>query len=151
VSGQLHAPVALPPGKRPGTHFIEGCVDPRAGLDDMQKWQFFTLPGLELPPFLVVQPVASRYTDWAIPAPHCNNSVIYKLSSQVLFSVTKFTIPQRNPIKKRIETLWQNHIAKTWDAFQFGQTVSTFYHSILSIELTKGSIKSCTHPNILTS
>jgi hypothetical protein len=41
-------------------------VDPRAGLDDMEKWKFFTLPGLELPPLLVVQPVASRYTDWAL-------------------------------------------------------------------------------------
>jgi hypothetical protein len=25
-------------------------VDPRAGLDDMEKLKFFTLPGLELPP-----------------------------------------------------------------------------------------------------
>jgi hypothetical protein len=40
VSGQLHAPAALPPGKRPGTHFIGGWVDPRAGLDDMEKWKF---------------------------------------------------------------------------------------------------------------
>jgi hypothetical protein len=38
-------------------------MDPRAGLDDMEKRKFFTLPGLEL------QPVASRYTDYAIPAP----------------------------------------------------------------------------------
>jgi hypothetical protein len=52
----------------PGTHFIGGWVDPRAGLDDMEKWKFFTLQGLELPLPLVVQPVASRYTDWAIPA-----------------------------------------------------------------------------------
>jgi hypothetical protein len=35
----------------------------------MEKWKFFTLPRLELPPLLVVQPVASRYIDWAIPAP----------------------------------------------------------------------------------
>jgi hypothetical protein len=35
----------------------------------MEKWKLFTLPGLELPLPLVVQPVASRYTDWAIPAP----------------------------------------------------------------------------------
>jgi hypothetical protein len=49
-----------------GTHFIGGWVDPRADLDDMEKWKYFTLPGLELPPPLVVQPVASRYTDWAI-------------------------------------------------------------------------------------
>jgi hypothetical protein len=34
----------------------------------MEKWTFFTLPGLELPFPLIVQPVASRYTDWAIPA-----------------------------------------------------------------------------------
>jgi hypothetical protein len=50
-------------------------VDPRAGLDDMEKWKFFTLPGLELPPPLVVQPVASRYTDWVIPA----NAFVYSL------------------------------------------------------------------------
>jgi hypothetical protein len=43
-------------------------VDPRAGLDDMEKLKFFALPGLELPPSLVLQPVASRYTDRAIPA-----------------------------------------------------------------------------------
>jgi hypothetical protein len=35
----------------------------------MEKWKFLTLPGLELPLPLVVQLVASRYTDWAIPAP----------------------------------------------------------------------------------
>jgi hypothetical protein len=35
----------------------------------MEKWKFFTLPGLELPPLPVVQPVVSRYTDWTIPAP----------------------------------------------------------------------------------
>jgi hypothetical protein len=35
----------------------------------MEKWKFFTLSGLELPLPLVVQPIASRYTDWAIPAP----------------------------------------------------------------------------------
>jgi hypothetical protein len=34
VSGQLHAPAALPPGKSPGTHFTGGWVYPRAGLDD---------------------------------------------------------------------------------------------------------------------
>jgi hypothetical protein len=37
VDGQLHAPAALPPGKRPGTHGIEGWVGPRAGLDGCEK------------------------------------------------------------------------------------------------------------------
>jgi hypothetical protein len=55
--------------RAPGTHFIGGWVEPRAGLEDKEKWKFFTLPELELQPPLVVQPVGSRYTDWAIPAP----------------------------------------------------------------------------------
>jgi hypothetical protein len=32
--GQRHAPAALPPAKKPGTHFIGSWVGPRAGL----KW-----------------------------------------------------------------------------------------------------------------
>jgi hypothetical protein len=49
VSGQLHAPAALPPGERaPATHWIVGWVDPRAGLDDVEKRKFLTLPGFEL-------------------------------------------------------------------------------------------------------
>ena len=32
VGGQRHAPATLPPGKRPGTHFIGGWVGPRDGL-----------------------------------------------------------------------------------------------------------------------
>ena len=33
VSGQQHAPAAIYPRERPGTHFTGGWVDPRAGLD----------------------------------------------------------------------------------------------------------------------
>jgi hypothetical protein len=51
VNGQLHAPAALPPGKEPpGTHWIRDWVDPRAGLDDLEKRKFLTLPGLQLRP-----------------------------------------------------------------------------------------------------
>jgi hypothetical protein len=32
----------------PGTHWIAGWVGPRAGLDDVEKRKFLTLPGLEL-------------------------------------------------------------------------------------------------------
>jgi hypothetical protein len=51
VSGQLQDPAALTPGKEPpGTHWIGGWVGPRAGLDDLEKRKFLTLPGLELRP-----------------------------------------------------------------------------------------------------
>jgi len=33
VGGQRHAPAALPPAKRPGSHCMGGWVGPRAGLD----------------------------------------------------------------------------------------------------------------------
>jgi hypothetical protein len=52
-----------------GNHWIGGWVGPRTGLDDVEYWKFFNLPGLELRP-LDLQPAASRYTDWAIPATH---------------------------------------------------------------------------------
>jgi hypothetical protein len=42
-------------------------MDPRSGLDDVEKRKFSTLPGLELR-LSVVQLVASRYTEYAIPA-----------------------------------------------------------------------------------
>jgi hypothetical protein len=39
------------PGERPpGTHWIGGWADLRAGLDDLEKRKFLTLPGLELRP-----------------------------------------------------------------------------------------------------
>ena len=37
VGGQLHAPAALPLGKRPGTHCTGGCVGPRVDLDGYGK------------------------------------------------------------------------------------------------------------------
>jgi hypothetical protein len=43
-------------------------VDPRAGVDDVEKRKIFPLMELELDPS-VVQPVASRYTDYANSAP----------------------------------------------------------------------------------
>jgi hypothetical protein len=36
--------------RAPGTHWIGGWVDPRAGLDDVEKRKLLTLPGLELRP-----------------------------------------------------------------------------------------------------
>jgi hypothetical protein len=44
-------PGRFTPGeKASSTHLIGVWVDPRAGLDDVEKRKFFTLPGLELRP-----------------------------------------------------------------------------------------------------
>jgi hypothetical protein len=58
MDGQHHAPAALPPGEKPGTHCTGGWVGPRAGLDVCEKSR--PPPGVDP---LTVQPVASRYTD----------------------------------------------------------------------------------------
>jgi hypothetical protein len=56
-----------PRRKSPRIHWIGGCVDPRAGMDDVENRKFLPLPGLNSDPS-TVQPVASRYTDYATPA-----------------------------------------------------------------------------------
>jgi hypothetical protein len=40
----------IPGEKAPGTDWIGGWVGPRAGLDDVEKSKFLTLPGLKLRP-----------------------------------------------------------------------------------------------------
>jgi hypothetical protein len=53
VGGEWSAsrPGRLTPEERaPGTHCIGGWVDPRAGLDDINKYKLLTPPGLELRP-----------------------------------------------------------------------------------------------------
>jgi hypothetical protein len=42
-----------------GTHWLEGWVDHRAGLDDVEKRKFLTLPGLDLRP--LGRPYRLRY------------------------------------------------------------------------------------------
>jgi hypothetical protein len=47
-------PGSFTPGERaPGTHWIGSWVGPRAGLDDVEKRKFLTLPGLEPQPYIV--------------------------------------------------------------------------------------------------
>jgi hypothetical protein len=55
----------------PGTHWIGSWVGPRTDLEDMEERKFLPLTGLDP---LFFQPVASRYTDCAIPVPNNNNN-----------------------------------------------------------------------------
>jgi hypothetical protein len=80
VDGQLHAPAALPPGKRPSTHCTGGLVGPRAGLEGAENLTLTFDPR-------TVQLVASRYTHWAIPAHALLSS--YRISSSYTVLVPK--------------------------------------------------------------
>jgi hypothetical protein len=62
VGDQRHALVALPPGKWTGTHCTGNWVDPRAGLDGCGN---LAPPGFEP---RTLQPVVSRYTEYAVSA-----------------------------------------------------------------------------------
>jgi hypothetical protein len=61
VSGEFHAPAALHTGQK-SPSWIGDWVDPRAGLGDMEKVKFLTLPELKI----------SHYNDYATTAHHEN-------------------------------------------------------------------------------
>jgi len=63
VSGQQHAPAALYPRERLGTHFTEGWVVPRAGLDG---WENLVLTGIRS---RTVQPGSSVAIPTELPDP----------------------------------------------------------------------------------
>jgi hypothetical protein len=64
VSGQLHAPAALPPRKEPlGTHWIGDGVGPRAVLNAVVKRKIPSPRRKSNPRTPIFQPVAQRYTD----------------------------------------------------------------------------------------
>jgi hypothetical protein len=57
-----------PRGRAPGTHWIGGWVGPRAVLDAVVKRKIPSPRRESNPRIPIVQPVAQRYTDWAITA-----------------------------------------------------------------------------------
>jgi hypothetical protein len=71
-----------------GTHWLGGWMGPKAGLDDVEKRKFLTLPRLELRP--LVRPVRNqslyrlRYPGFQYQAMNSNNET----SHPILFSIT---------------------------------------------------------------
>jgi hypothetical protein len=61
MSFQIHAPVALTPGKKPGTYWLGGCVGLTVGVnDEVKRKKYLLLPGVEP---RVVHPVTHRCTE----------------------------------------------------------------------------------------
>jgi len=69
VSGQQHAPAALYPRERPGTHFTGGWVGPRAGLDGRK---ISSPPGLDPGP----SSPQSVAIPTELPGPHLLNKEV---------------------------------------------------------------------------
>jgi hypothetical protein len=63
VGGQRHTPAALPPGQETRYPLYRSMVRPQGRSGLMRK--FSPPPGFDP---RTLQPVASRYTDWAIAA-----------------------------------------------------------------------------------
>jgi hypothetical protein len=68
VSGQLHAPVHLPPGKIPWYPLDRRLVAPQSRLDAVVKRKIPSPLRESNPRTSIVQPAAQRYTDWSITA-----------------------------------------------------------------------------------
>ena len=91
VGGQRHAPAALPPvmTRYPLYRRLRG---PQGRSVRVRKIS----PPLEFDP-RTVQPVASRYTNWAIPAPHYNklfNSFINQVDNIKRFSTSTYWVTE---------------------------------------------------------
>jgi hypothetical protein len=80
-----------PQGEAPGTYWIGGWVGPRAVLDAVVKRKIPSPHRESNPRTPIVQPVAQRYTDWAIAAvgdftlPSRINIYISAISDTILF------------------------------------------------------------------
>jgi len=81
VSGQQHAPAALYPRERTGTHFTGGWVGLRTGLDGRK---ISSPPGFDP---RTVQSVVSRYTDWATRSTCCHSRIPIIIYYCCVFSV----------------------------------------------------------------
>jgi hypothetical protein len=92
MRSQRHAPAALYLRERPATHCTGGWVGPRDVLNRCGTSR--PPPGFDP---RTVQPVASRYTDWAIPA--------HSIREQLMNSCTKHSHEFRHRI---LATAWLN-------------------------------------------
>jgi hypothetical protein len=73
--------------ERPGTHCIGGWVGTRSGLEGCGKSR--PPPGFDP---RTVQPVASRYTDWAIPVPIYEGSKMKRFQCAATLHNSKFKV-----------------------------------------------------------
>ena len=93
MSGQQHAPAALYPRERPGTHFTGSWVGPRAGLDGRK---ISSSPGFDLGPSSPLYRLSYRTHDCIM----CKLILrSYELTMLTAFSKTRRNVSVLFPIK----------------------------------------------------
>jgi hypothetical protein len=101
VEWSASRPGRFTPGERaPGTRWIGGWMDPRAGLDDLEKRKFLNLLGLELRP--LSRPARSQslyrlrcpgYQQWTAPYENQRANVLQIFWSFWNFANLFFPVP----------------------------------------------------------
>jgi hypothetical protein len=86
----------------PDTHWIEGWVGPRTGLEDLYKRKLLPLMGLKSDPS-VAQRITSRHIDWAIPTWYFKNF-------QHCFSVWAVPIKELSPLPHIADDIASNYV-----------------------------------------
>jgi hypothetical protein len=113
-------PRPLYPRERLGTHFIGGWVGLRAGLDGCGKSR--PPPGFD---HRAVQPVASRYTDYAIPVPKKKKNWKQHQNSRGQKGDTQ-QVPYRGPIgyyastQKKKKSPWRSGVRSLCTDITYG-------------------------------
>jgi hypothetical protein len=105
VSGQFHAPAALPPRKSPRYPFYRRLGGPQSRSGRYGEVKIFDPTGTRTPAPLVVQPVASRYTDWAIQASSLGTGT-HPILSEVSYSLS-WAVGEINNIISTITWIFQ--------------------------------------------
>jgi hypothetical protein len=109
VSGQLHAPATLHPGKETAEP-NGGWVGSRAGLDTVVKRKNLSLPRIE--------PRSSMMT--AIPAPECDEKTV---EGAVALCLWKWGPILKVPLYRRDATL-RTHVRTSYDLRRISFTLS---------------------------
>jgi hypothetical protein len=124
VSGQLHVPVALPQGKGPPSRYPldRRLGGPRAGLDDMEKLNYWPYWNSNSDPS-VVQSVASRYTDY-VTTDHtiCLKTV---LKSSCLF--LSITLQDFRILPRLTKLPRSGHVGFVADKTALGQVIPEYF------------------------
>jgi hypothetical protein len=88
--------------RAPGTHWIWGWVDPRTGLNDVEKRKFLTLPGLKLRPLGCPGRSQSLYL------------IRYPGSLSENSTALKFSMPLGDMLEA-FKTGWGTFVFRGWD------------------------------------